>query len=259
MQRSTKRVLVVVFLVALAVLAARIAAPSRASHFRFSAPLACGVERWKVKTLQDRPRLLPLRDASIAYLISRPRPARLPTTRLPFERHIFRVRAIVTLVRPEADSDLHLVLNGGGRLRQMIAEAPSPSCTTRATPTRRRQMTQARNAAQLCTDAVVTGVAFFDFKHGQTGVAPNAIELHPILGFRCLSTSPPPPSPPPPPPPPPHPGMCALSYPDECIPPPPPDLNCADISYRNFRVLWNVPDPDPHHFDGDKDGIGCES
>jgi len=23
-------------------------------------------------------------------------------------------------------------------------------------------------------------------------------------------------------------------------------------------VLWNVPDPDPHHFDGDKDGIGCE-
>jgi ion channel len=42
-------------------------------------------------------------------------------------------------------------------------------------------------------------------------------------------------------------------------PPPPPDLNCADIPYRNFRVLWNVPDPDPHHFDGDKDGIGCES
>jgi micrococcal nuclease len=35
----------------------------------------------------------------------------------------------------------------------------------------------------------VTGVAFFDFEHGQTGVAPNAIELHPILGFRCLSGS----------------------------------------------------------------------
>jgi hypothetical protein len=30
-------------------------------------------------------------------------------------------------------------------------------------------------------------VAFFDFKHGQTGVAPNVIELHPILKFRCLS------------------------------------------------------------------------
>jgi hypothetical protein len=30
-------------------------------------------------------------------------------------------------------------------------------------------------------------VAFFDFKHGQTGVAPKAIELHPILDFACLS------------------------------------------------------------------------
>ena len=29
--------------------------------------------------------------------------------------------------------------------------------------------------------ATVTGVAFFDKIHGQTGVAPNGIELHPIL------------------------------------------------------------------------------
>jgi excalibur calcium-binding domain-containing protein len=31
------------------------------------------------------------------------------------------------------------------------------------------------------------------------------------------------------------------------------------ISYRNFTVVYNVPDPDPHHFDGDHDGIGCET
>jgi len=35
--------------------------------------------------------------------------------------------------------------------------------------------------------ARVTGVAFFDFLHGQTGVAPNGIELDPVLGFACLS------------------------------------------------------------------------
>ena len=29
--------------------------------------------------------------------------------------------------------------------------------------------------------------AFFDDKHGQTGVAPNGIEVHPILGFACFS------------------------------------------------------------------------
>lgn len=49
-------------------------------------------------------------------------------------------------------------------------------------------------------------------------------------------------------------GRCDPSYPGVCIPPPPPDLDCADIPYRNFRVI----SPDPHHFDGDGDGIGCE-
>jgi len=47
---------------------------------------------------------------------------------------------------------------------------------------------------------------------------------------------------------------CDPSYPTVCIPPPPPDLDCADIPYRSFRVL----PPDPHHFDGNHDGIGCE-
>jgi micrococcal nuclease len=48
---------------------------------------------------------------------------------------------------------------------------------------------------------------------------------------------------------------CDPSYPDFCIPPPPPDLDCKDIPQKRFTVL----SPDPHRFDGDKDGIGCES
>ena len=48
---------------------------------------------------------------------------------------------------------------------------------------------------------------------------------------------------------------CDPSYPTVCIPPPPPDLDCGDIPYRNFTVL----PPDPHRFDADNDGIGCES
>lgn len=50
-------------------------------------------------------------------------------------------------------------------------------------------------------------------------------------------------------------GNCHPSYPDFCIPPPPPDLNCGDIGAKNFRVL----SPDPHGFDGNNDGVGCES
>jgi len=48
---------------------------------------------------------------------------------------------------------------------------------------------------------------------------------------------------------------CDPAYPSVCIPPPPPDLDCGEISYKNFRVL----SPDPHRFDRDRDGIGCES
>jgi micrococcal nuclease len=69
----------------------------------------------------------------------------------------------------------------------MITESPAPTCDTRAYPKRQAQMAAARQALRICSRARVTGVAFFDFDHGQTGVAPNAIELHPILGFRCLS------------------------------------------------------------------------
>lgn len=48
---------------------------------------------------------------------------------------------------------------------------------------------------------------------------------------------------------------CDSSYPDVCIASPPPDLNCDDISDKNFEVV----SPDPHGFDRDGDGIGCET
>jgi hypothetical protein len=71
--------------------------------------------------------------------------------------------------------------------------------------------------------------------------------------FRFVSTSgggSPTPTPTPPPT-----RNCDPAYPTVCIPPPPPDLDCSEIPYRNFKVL----PPDPHHFDGDGNGVGCES
>ena len=53
------------------------------------------------------------------------------------------------------------------------------------------------------------------------------------------------------------PGGCDPSYPDVCIRAYADvgDLDCADVPFRNFRVL----PPDPHGFDGrDDDGLGCE-
>jgi micrococcal nuclease len=52
---------------------------------------------------------------------------------------------------------------------------------------------------------------------------------------------------------------CEASYPDVCIPLGSADLDCGDIAARRFTVRWDVPNPDPHRFDGDGDGLGCES
>jgi micrococcal nuclease len=50
---------------------------------------------------------------------------------------------------------------------------------------------------------------------------------------------------------------CDPSYPDVCIPPisQTGDLDCGDVGFTWFTV---VP-PDPHNFDRDGDGYGCES
>jgi hypothetical protein len=235
-----------------------------------SKQVGCGVERWSVKTLKDaagRALTLSPKATTIRALRRKAVPGYLGLRRgRGVERTTFRVRAKLVEMKLEADSDIHLVIADPTRTgATMIAEFPARSCTVGATPRARTKMNRARTALiaacgpptgsfrKLSGSATVTGVGFFDQIHGQTGVAPNGIELHPVVGFsgRCGAA--------PPPPPPPSGGSCAASYPTVCIPPPPPDLNCADIPYTNFTVRWDVPDPDPHHFDGNRDGVGCES
>ena len=48
--------------------------------------------------------------------------------------------------------------------------------------------------------------------------------------------------------------QCDPSYPTVCIAPSPPDLDCAQVPHRRFLVLRS----DPHGFDRDLDGVGCE-
>lgn len=102
----------------------------------------CGVERWTVKTLQDRPHLLRNKLTTVKYLDTRRAPSSLPNTRLPFEHHVFTVIARVTFVREEADSDYHFILQERGY--HMIGETPAPYCDSRAMPHYRHLMLQAR-------------------------------------------------------------------------------------------------------------------
>jgi hypothetical protein len=97
----------------------------------------CGVERWKVKTLQDRPNLLAPQERTIAYLVTRTKPSPLPGTRAPFERHQFIVTAAVTKKLAEDDGDFHLVLDDGKeRTRRTLRRSMDSSSSRASVPTR---------------------------------------------------------------------------------------------------------------------------
>ncbi len=115
-----------------------------------------------------------------------------PTTRVaPTETTVFSVHATLIEVKMEAgDSDYHLVLSDGPQT--MIVEVPSPDCITSSpfktaiADVRAVLFTRFHPRSSFVatrTDVTVTGVGFFDRIHGQTGVARNGIELHPVLSI----------------------------------------------------------------------------
>jgi hypothetical protein len=172
------------------VLAAALALVARAD--------ACGTERWSVKTLTDpaaRQVNFHPTPSSVAALNALPAPT-LPGdnfTRLQSERQTYRVTATLVKYKLEQDGDVHLVLSDGGKT--MIAESPALSCTHGAQHrwamlVARRKLEGLYGAASdrwryVGQSVTVAGVLFWDFDHGQSGVATNAVELHPVVGFRA--------------------------------------------------------------------------
>jgi hypothetical protein len=158
---------------------------------------ACGRERWSVKTLTDpAARLINFhpRHTTVSAL-RRLAPTGLSVRGVGAERTTYTIRARLSEAKLEEDEDYHLVVTDLRHHSQtMILEFPSGDCTRRSM--RRQQMARARAAfvracgspsstslSRLRGEATITGVGFFDVLHGQTGVAPNGIELHPVLAF----------------------------------------------------------------------------
>jgi hypothetical protein len=183
LRRRSTAVLLVTLATASIPVALHVVGPAAAPRAALAPKQTCGYDRWTVKTLQDRPQLLPTQASTVTALGHLTPPTPLPSTRLPQEHHVYVVTADVIAIRLQTDRDLHVILSAGGQT--MISEAPSPACTRDTTPFRRLQMGQARDSVRLC-HARVTGVLFFDYAAGQYGHAPNYAELHPVLVFHCL-------------------------------------------------------------------------
>lgn len=155
----------------------------------------CGEERAVVKLGLDREsqdgKVDPSpRDTTIEELV------KLKAPRKPSEIHrandaertIWQVSGTVTAVKLEADQDFHIVISDG--VRTMIVEVPSAECATNSAWAKEiaavRALVEARlhpgkKVRRVDVPVTVTGVGFFDRIHGQTGVAGNGIELHPLI------------------------------------------------------------------------------
>lgn len=159
----------------------------------------CGVERWAVKTGTDagasQVDLSKVTDTTVAALGAIPAPSQLPDASrvAPVETTVYRVQATLTGFKQESDSDYHLILSDG-QGHTMIAEIPDPACVGQNSPflpdiAAARAAFDAKYTASssfqnISVPVTVTGAGFFDFPHGQDGVAPNAIELHPVLDIQ---------------------------------------------------------------------------
>jgi hypothetical protein len=169
---------------------------SQAAHEVQEDVLACQGLRWPVKTGSDHDaaqvNLTPV-DTTIAELVALPAPTLAPEDSrvAPTELTTFRLTNVtVTSQNVAGDLDANLLITDG--TNRMITEIPSPQCVDAGSPflagiTAARQVFDARfpqgSPADVNLTATITGVAFFDFPHGQEGRAPNSIELHPVLSL----------------------------------------------------------------------------
>ena len=163
-----------------------------------SAPIfaQCGVERWSVKTGTDpdasKVNLSSTSSTTIATMRSWAAPSPIPANNRvsPYETTQWVLNATLTQYKLESDSDYHLVIQDSSG-NTMIAEIPSPNCVGAGSPfgpgiQNARNEFDAKYTATTSFQTAnipvqIKGVGMFDFLHGQTGVAPNGIEIHPVL------------------------------------------------------------------------------
>ena len=159
--------------------------------------LCGGVERWAVKVLTDAaaaqvnytPKLTTL--DSLIHIPTTPDQNAPRMAGIEFQSYVFTCN--ITIKKNEDDNDYHLVLLSGSET--MIGEVPDPVCSAAASSAHVNEFIAARNWVNqhIGTNAVpnvniapvnITGVSFVDPPHGQTGRAPNGMEIHPILNIQ---------------------------------------------------------------------------
>lgn len=164
--------------------------------------LACGVERWPVKTLSDASasqiNLDSVETTTIRDLNLLPTHCSgLPDARtFAPEFQVFEVMGQITVVRAEEDRDYHIAIADlNNPVYTIVTEIADTACEGAIRSPFRQVLAQTRGAfdgirggnslSSLVGSIVrIRGVGFYDFAHGQTGRSQNCLELHPIVSIQ---------------------------------------------------------------------------
>lgn len=177
--------------------------------------LACGKERWPVKTITDNHakyffkdrdisggELVAAMNTTVSKLAGQPWPFDWSPGAAPqqwsytyragqAEFTLWKLNARIMEKKNEDDEDYHLVLQSGSK--QMIGEIPSPNCVEGTPEPIKGMILQARQdfdawysqqpspKKEMNKKITLIGIGFFDRVHGGTGQQANGIELHPVI------------------------------------------------------------------------------
>jgi hypothetical protein len=129
---------------------------------------------------------------TIATMRSWTAPASIPANNrvAPAETGLWTINGTLVRYKLEDDSDYHMVISDDNG-NTIVTEIPLPACVApgsrfaagiaNARAEFDDHFTATTSFQNVNVPVRITGVGMFDFLHGQSGVAPNGIELHPVI------------------------------------------------------------------------------
>jgi hypothetical protein len=166
----------------------------------------CGRERWCQKTLADnladQVDFVPM-ATTIKELNTLPEHCEAGDLDFPRrpgpERTVYEVVGVIDFVKPEDDRDFHIVLvDLDDPEWHMVVEVVDPTCPGAKVSAYQPDLRTARESlldtvgdgnykTLVGTKVRVRGVGLYDRWHGQTGMAENCLELHPVIQFEVVN------------------------------------------------------------------------
>ncbi len=167
----------------------------------------CGEERWDVKTLSDNDTVLikfnKVVKTNIHEQASLPKPGKIKRDlpRQSSETEVFSIECYILGFKREKDMDIHIVIKELNSEETMVAELPSPWCPEIEATSRSKTFQKVNEwflnnigkpgerykTLRKPIPVTITGMGFFDFVHGQKGMAANGREIHPVIKIALLN------------------------------------------------------------------------